>query len=424
MIKLTNIGVYNIPQAIKGMRNPKDSWNLSDSYWGSKDPSEDIMRLSENYNDIGNFNPYDFYIGEKDLELAKTLVRAGTDHSKFMRQIMINIDILAPIYWWKEMDKYAIGTTTNSTSTMVSIHKKEFVLDDFSHDLLPPKNKKFQLSSETPIEPLKEEFKWIKGYENMYKLSNIGAIVRVPYAMTTVNGFIKEYKGGILNHSINSSGYKKVILIKDGVRTNFYVHRLLAEHFIDNTENKPEVNHKDGNRLNNNLSNLEWVTSSENSLHAVKIGQKIVSSYNRFQVTNNLRKFNADEVNHIRNLYAGGKTKKEISEIMGCYDSIICDLLNGKSYKDISLDKYDIWRVNLDNLNKLRQEFLDTGNKEVWRQLIQMLPSSFNQLRTWTGNYQVLRNMYHARKNHKLSEWREFCGELEKLPYHELITVF
>lgn len=115
MIKVENATVFNIEGALRGMRNPMNSWNKSDSY----------------YDEDGNY-----VLGEKDLELCKKLIKAGTEHRKFLRQIFISMDITAPLYWWKEMDQYRINVTTNSCSTMHKISAKEFELDDFSHEHL------------------------------------------------------------------------------------------------------------------------------------------------------------------------------------------------------------------------------------------------------------------------------------------------
>lgn len=113
MIKLENINVFNFEGAIRGMRNPLNSWDKSDS----------------------NFYPWDetsVEIGENDLNLMKRLYKAGSEHRKYLRQIFVSMDITAPLYWWKEFDTYKIGTVSNSCSTMHTIHKKEFSLDDFS----------------------------------------------------------------------------------------------------------------------------------------------------------------------------------------------------------------------------------------------------------------------------------------------------
>lgn len=127
MIKLENTNIYGWNAAIRGMRNPKNSWHLSDSYWTYIENPE-----------TGNRTPFEFFMGENDLALATTLANAGTDHSKFLRMINVSVDITAPLYWWKEFDTYKVGTVANSCSTMHKIHAKEFTLDDFSHEHLIP----------------------------------------------------------------------------------------------------------------------------------------------------------------------------------------------------------------------------------------------------------------------------------------------
>ena len=211
MILIEHEDVSGFDVAIRGMRNPLNSWERSDSEW--------------EYNEITD--GLKLNIGMNDLTLMYDLVRAGSDHSKFMRMINVTMDVTAPLYWWKEYDTYKVGTVANSCSTMHTIHKKEFELADFSHEHL--------------------------------------------------------------------------------------------------------------------------VGSAEGALSIV-----------------------------------------------------------------------------IDTLNMYRNLFLTTSNseekKEYWWQLIQLLPTSFNQKRTIQLNYQVLRNIYHARKNHKLDEWRYFCTMIEKLPYSDLIT--
>ena len=113
MIKVERISVMNFDNAIRGARNPLNSWDKADSY----------------YDENGKF-----FLGPNDLGLAKRLCDAGSDHRKFIRQIFISMDITAPLYWWKEFDTYKVGTTANSTSTMHKIHAKEFSLEDFSVD--------------------------------------------------------------------------------------------------------------------------------------------------------------------------------------------------------------------------------------------------------------------------------------------------
>lgn len=113
MIQLERSSVMNLENAMRGARNPLNSWTRSDSY----------------YDEAGNY-----ILGENDLGLAMRLRKAGSDHRKYMRQIFVSVDITAPLYWWKEYDTYKVATVANSTSTMHKIHSKPFSREDFSHD--------------------------------------------------------------------------------------------------------------------------------------------------------------------------------------------------------------------------------------------------------------------------------------------------
>ncbi|MBQ8322164.1 MAG: hypothetical protein IJX92_07350 [Clostridia bacterium] len=204
MIKIERISVMNFENAIRGARNPLNSWARIDSY----------------YDEDGNY-----VLGENDISLASRLAKAGSDHRKFLRQVMVSMDITAPLYWWKEFDTYKVGTVANSTSTMHKIQAKEFSREDFSCDRM-----------------------------------------------------------------------------------------------------------------------------SEDCLSVL--------------------------------------------------DSVIA------------------------YLESERLKFIETKEKQHWHNMIQLLPSSFNQMRTVTMNYEVLINIYYARKTHKLAEWHTLCDEIEKLPYaKELILV-
>ena len=222
MIRFSETEVMGWEHAIRGMRNPMNSWDKSDSVNcdGEGCYFEDCPQWK---GDICDGGMGEFVVGPNDLSLMMRLRNAGSDERKFMRQIIVSMDITAPLYWWKEFDTYKVGTVANSCSTMHKIHSKEFVLDDFSH-----------------------------------------------------------------------------------------------EHLI------------------------------------------------------------------------------------------------GEAMRDL---KHDIERLNV-----YRDRFNETKDKTWWWQMIQRLPSSFNQMRTVTLNYEVLTNMYHARKAHKLDEWREFCRWIETLPYSQLIT--
>ena len=232
MIKIENVDVYGWESAIRGMRNPMNSWSKSDSHFDYKNPWS--------WEHPKNLIPV--CIGPNDLGLMKKLVKAGTDHRKFMRMINVTADIAAPLYWWKEFDTYKVGTVRNSCSTMHTIHKKEFTIDDFSHE----------------------------------------------------------------------------------------------------------------------------------------------------------------------HLETTGNTHAKLS--VGEYD--------------ILLHPYSLLQITVSVLNSNRNMYLQTKDKKYWWQMIQLLPSSYNQRATVQLNYEVLLNMHHSRKTHKLDEWRTFCKWVETLPYmEELLNV-
>ena len=254
MLKITNTDIFGWNAAIRGMRNPMNSWEKSDSYWTHIEDE----RTQETA-------PFQFFLGDNDHDLMMRLAESGSDHAKFRRMIHVQMDILAPLYWWKEFDTYKVGTVANSCSTMHKIHAKEFTLEDFS-------------------------------CEHLFGLDSI-----------------EQYRNSDTPAFVNSFG-----VINDTVA------------FDEN----------------------------------------------------------------------GSKHHSE------CLYSYPLEAL-----------KYTIQL-----LNNAREYYLRDKNKEWWWQMIQLLPSSYNQLRTVDLNYEVLHNIYHARKNHKLDEWHTFCEWIENLPYSEVIT--
>ena len=237
MLKIEKTEIYGWAAAVRGMRNPLNSWERSDSfgYWNT------------------GTRRHEFEVGENDLALMKKLVKAGKDHRKFMRMIVVSMDVIAPLYWWKQYDTYKVGTVGDSCSTMHKIAEKEFTIDDFSH-----------------------------------------------------------------------------------------------EHLTDDYGEEDELVYYNGEYANTAKEVLEFTIGA---------------------------------LNHYRELYLLAKTKP------------------------------------------MKEEAKRAGLvKRYWWQMIQLLPSNYNQRRTEQLNYEVLRNMYHARKNHKLDCWHTFCDWVENLPYSELIT--
>jgi len=158
-MKFENIRVMNFENALRGMRNPKESWNLSDSYFGlesvdniSKRTNGQDYQIIYQDGEIAEFAS----IGPNDMKLAQNLIKAGSEHRKFMRQIFVSVDIIAPIYWWKEFSTYKVGTVANSTSTMHKLMSKPisidcFEIDDFTNVTYPEEFQRDELKY--PVDP-------------------------------------------------------------------------------------------------------------------------------------------------------------------------------------------------------------------------------------------------------------------------------
>lgn len=149
MIQLERMSVMNLENAIRGARNPHNSWDRMDSA----------------YDGEGNY-----ILGENDRELVNRLAKAGTDHRKFIRQIFISVDITAPLYWWKEFDTYKVGTVANSTSTMHRIHSKEFSIEDFSCDQMTEDTLAFMGQVITYLEQVRKKYIETKDKKYWYDL--------------------------------------------------------------------------------------------------------------------------------------------------------------------------------------------------------------------------------------------------------------
>lgn len=149
MIKLERTSVMNLENAIRGARNPMNSWNRMDSA----------------YDEDGNY-----ILGPNDLGLAKRLRKAGSDHRKYIRQVFVSVDITAPLYWWKEYDTYKVGTVANSTSTMHKIHSKPFELADFSVDHMTPDTLAFMGTVVDRLEQIRLKYMETKDKADWYDL--------------------------------------------------------------------------------------------------------------------------------------------------------------------------------------------------------------------------------------------------------------
>ena len=149
MLTLKNTSVMNFENAIRGARNPMNSWGRMDSH---TEPDGS------------------FVFGPNDLDLAMRLAKAGSDHRKYLRMIFVSVDVTAPLYWWKEYDTYKVATVANSTSTMHKIHSKPFSMDDFSCDHMTDGTKKFMETVVAELENIRLRFKETKSKDDWYDM--------------------------------------------------------------------------------------------------------------------------------------------------------------------------------------------------------------------------------------------------------------
>lgn len=149
MLTLKNTSVMNFENAIRGARNPLNSWGRMDSH---TEPDGS------------------FVFGPNDLDLAMRLAKAGSDHRKYLRMVFVSVDVTAPLYWWKEYDTYKVATVANSTSTMHKIHSKPFSMDDFSRDHMTDGTKKFMETVVAELENIRLRFKETKSKDDWYDM--------------------------------------------------------------------------------------------------------------------------------------------------------------------------------------------------------------------------------------------------------------
>ena len=408
MIKIENVEVFGWKAAIRGMRNPMNSWDKSDSGFCKCECDEGDYP----YPDCGDGECCElrWHLGNNDLKLMKQLSKAGNDHGKFLRMINVTLDITAPRFWWTEFDTYRVGVEKNSCSTMHTIHKKPFDREDFSieHICKVPRNR-------VPIIAKSEEWRETE-YEGVY-VSNTGKVKQAAREIMRSDGKVIHLPEREI--AVTEDDYLRVKLHTADGTHSCKLHRLMAKAFIDNPNNYSVVNHKDGNKLNCNLSNLEWCTSSYNRQHACDNGMVNWSKESREACGKRSRKLTDEQVNRIKELRDKGWALTEIAEYIGCAVSTVSRILSGKIY----VETRDTLDLIIDNLNTLREMYLETGDTEYWRQIIELLPQSYNQKRTVQLNYQVLKSMYFARKDHRLDEWHTLCEWMEGLPYFRDICI-
>lgn len=229
MIKFENTEVVGWGAAIRGMRNPMNSWHLGDTDWF--DVTDDRAVESDHW--LDSTNDEALVLGDNDLDLMKRLRNAGTDHRKFMRMVTVYLDITAPLYWWKEFDTYKVGTVANSCSTMHKIAEKEFTLSDFSWEKLL-----------TPQQCTKDDFVTVEGYDGYDPCSILSEII-IPtlnlYRGRYLETKDKKYWWQMIQLLPSSYNQKRTIMMNYEVLANIYKAR--RNHKLDEwSENIIKVN--------------------------------------------------------------------------------------------------------------------------------------------------------------------------------------
>ena len=406
-MKFENTSVYNIYNAILGARNPMNSWDKSDSVFnGFNGKIENTV------------------IGKNDLELMQRLIKAGSEHRKFMRQIFVSVDITAPAYFMTEIDTYKIGTTRNSSSFQHKGTSKRFEIDDFEVDdkikeVLRIKHKQF---SDLFYQYETEEYK-IYTTENgrQYKVYKNGRVFTLPFSYTDTMGRIREFSEKECVPGKTKDGYFELNL---GGRNSekWLLHRLVAYVWLDNPNNFKTVDHKDGNKANNCVENLEWVTLEENIKREWDNfeGFDLQRNYKSWKISS---KLNPTDRLKIKDLYSKGFSQKQLSEMFNIGQaqvSVIVRDANSTSENRELFEHCWYWEQVLDALNSLRDKYLETKDYKYFRLIRQLLPQSYLYCSTITMNYENILNIYHQRKHHKLTEWsKSFCDWVKNLPYAE-----
>ncbi|MBP3901162.1 MAG: HNH endonuclease [Blautia sp.] len=422
MIKIEHVEAWGFEHAIRGMRNPMNSWEKSDSVFC--DPSgcgwcDECCYAKFKYPDL------DYCIGSNDLDLMRKLFAAGTEHRKFMRQIFVSLDVTAPLYWVSQLDTYKIGTTRNSCSFMHKGVSEPYTINDFSvHDgrvyevLSPCERKQYEIKYPYETDEFRV-FRCENGRE--YKVFRNGRVVAKSFEYTDTKGRHRTFEEKECKPSKTASGYFEVRIGGRSGR-NWQIHRLVAFVWLNNPKNLNTVNHINGDKGNNSVENLEWCDLSENikkgfeaglfengkSLHASylkwKNGHTVIDPHVKVQLI-------ADHTYR-------GMTCNQLAEKYGVTIRQANNMISSCGAENRELfELCYAWEKAIGTLNDLRQAYLETKDESLFQQIRCLLPCGYNQRFTLTMNYEVAATIIRRREGHKLDEWNEFVKALKELPY-------
>lgn len=430
MIKIEKTEVVGWEAAIRGMRNPLNSWQRSDSDFRIKG-----QRIEEDGSiTVDAWDKYcmEHPLGPNDLKLAMTLAKGGPVHAKYRRMIQVYVDITAPLYWIAELDTYKVGVVRNSCSFMHKGVSKPYTIEDFSvkderiYKILMPLRKRAH-ELEYPYETT--EFKVYTDHnDRTYRVYKNGLVIReaFDYVDNWGSGRTRHYEEAGATLYQNGSGYYTVKLSgRNG--GHILLHRLVAQLWCDKPEGANQVNHIDGNKGNNSAENLEWVTASENMQKAIDTGlcDELGGLHQKYRLWKNwVRVIPIHKRLEFKRDADSGLTYTELAEKWDITPKQANQLryeLNKSEHEDLFQECY-VWDKLIEQMNYMRSLYLETKDEQVFQAIRALVPQGYMQKSTFMMNYEVLTNIYHSRKNHRLDEWREFCSWIETLPYSELIT--
>lgn len=381
----------------------------------------------------------DVLLHPKDKELIKTLVKRGDEHSKVLRGVMVWCEINAPRYWFQELSTYRIGTEClSSESTMHTIGKHGVSIENFElpeeiRYILSEKEDNVECNPLYIEEPENKECRVLTFFGRDYEIWNNGEIYALPFDVTDSSGRTRHFEKSkvSIGGTTNRQGYYQVRLGgKDGGQ--LLLHRIMAMAFIENPNNYPIVNHKDGNKANCSISNLEWCTASENCRHAVDTGLNNPKDLRRnYLLYKKSLKWTDEIVCTWKKLRSEGKSCKEISELFGTTESTV------SSYTATKTGRYSFMSENsalfalakqyedtIAKINDLSDLYKESNDFDYVIRIKELLPETFMQKRIWMFSYQTLRRIYFQRRNHRLPQWRIFCDWIKTLPFaEEFITI-
>ncbi len=409
-MKIEKTEVVGLEHAIRGMRNPKNSWSKSDSALVFDDQQDE----------------WKYQVGENDHRLMMTLASGGPVHAKYRRMITVYADIIAPAFWISELDTYKVGTVRNSCSLQHKGASRDFTIRDFTvderlYEILDPDKPKKEHPLIYPYET--DEFRRYYIGERSYRIYRNGRVISEEFATNEGSGRKRVFPEREVLPSQNSCGYYYLNIGGRYTKERWVLHRLVAEVWLKKPIGKVEINHKDMNKGNNSVENLEWVTHQENEIHK-RInggsGRTIRTDYLAYKNSSKISLY--DRLSIHEDYHKNGIKTPELAKKYGISQAQAYVIAVTDDEKRELFEEAELWEETINTINTYRQLYVETRDYNYFRQMRMIMPMGYNYRFTWMANYEVLSNIYKWRKDHKLSEWHTFCDWIKSLPYSELIT--